>query len=271
MAHILITGGNGHLGRALTPRLRDAGHTVRILSRSPRPAKARDIEWAQASLDTGEGLDQALAGMDTIIHAATNAADARNVDVEGTRRLLDAAQRSRIGHVYYISIVGIDRDPLARFPYYRAKLAAERLVEASPVPWTILRAVQFHYLIDLLIGSLARLPIAFLPLDWKFQSLDTGEVAAHMVGTLAAGPSGRLPDVGGPQLMTLRQMADGWFKARGMSRPVVRLPLPFRFAQGFRLGQNTAPENPIGSITWAQWLEARYGSPTRLHTGGARA
>lgn len=73
MSRVLITGGNGMLGRALTAPLIEAGYTVRVSSRSPRSPKARpDVEWAQASLETGEGLAEAVAGVAVIIHCATS-------------------------------------------------------------------------------------------------------------------------------------------------------------------------------------------------------
>src|SRR3990172_2973042 len=146
---ILVTGGSGGLGSELVPRLA-AGHTVRILSRRPRPPSAT-TEWAQGELATGEGLAEAVAGVDMIVHAASSPfGKTRQVDVEGIRRLLPAAAPAT-PHLFYISIVGVDRIP---FPYYRAKLAAEKLVEEPAVPYTILRATQFHTLIDRLLRNL---------------------------------------------------------------------------------------------------------------------
>src|SRR2546429_5743133 len=120
---ILVTGGTGALGRVLVALLREGGHEVRVLSRR-----------TGADLLTGAGLAEALDGTDVIVHCAT---DGRH-DVDATRNLIAAASGQ---HLVYVSIVGIDRIP---FPYYRLKLACERLVEECGLPWTTLRATQFH-------------------------------------------------------------------------------------------------------------------------------
>src|SRR3712207_7965014 len=80
----------------------------------------------------------------------------RHVDVEGTERLLGVAGRAGVSHFHFISVVGVDRNPY--FPYYRLKLETERIVERSEVPWTILRATQFHGFILLFVRPLGRLP-----------------------------------------------------------------------------------------------------------------
>src|SRR6476661_1815773 len=156
MQRVLVTGGTGTLGRAVVDTFVKRGYTVRVMSRQARPPHAPDVEWAQADLATGQGLAAAVAGVDTIIHAATNSpastapakaparigaaatpagfgrvrdafggGKAESVDVAGTERLLAAARRAGVGHFIYVSIVGIEHVPLA---YYRHKLAAEALV-----------------------------------------------------------------------------------------------------------------------------------------------
>src|SRR5688572_10314303 len=149
MSKVLITGGNGLLGRALTPKLIDAGYTVRISSRSPRSSKARpDVEWAQASLETGEGLEAAVAGVDVILHCASDPTKLKQVEIEGTRRLLELAKRHNVSNFFYISIIGVDKVP---FKYYAAKYEAEQIIKASGVPYTILRAPQFYGFVDMVL------------------------------------------------------------------------------------------------------------------------
>src|SRR3990172_1724379 len=144
MSRVLITGGPGVLGREVAPRLATAGYTVRVVSRRAAPAEGAPTEWAQAQIETGEGL--AVAGVDVIVHCASSPfRRTRVVDVEGTRRLLEAAKAASVPHFVYISIVGIDRIPL---PYYKAKLAAERLIEESGAPYSIQWAPQFFTLLD---------------------------------------------------------------------------------------------------------------------------
>ncbi|MBI1886078.1 MAG: NAD(P)H-binding protein [Chloroflexi bacterium] len=258
MARALVTGGTGGLGRELLPRLAQAGYTVRVMSRRARPADADPaVEWARAALATGEGLGGAVADVDLVMHAASSPfRQTEEVDVRGTGRLLEAAAAAGVSHFFYISIVGIDRIP---FPYYRHKLAAESLIEQGHVPWSALRATQFHTLIDRFLHALVRLPVALLPADLRFQPVDTGEVAERMVAAAADGPRGRLPDLGGPEVLTLGELARAWLKARGRRAWLIRLPLPGRAAAGFRRGDNCTPEHAEGTITWAQWLSRRYG------------
>jgi uncharacterized protein YbjT (DUF2867 family) len=258
MKRILITGGTGVLGRELTPRLRAAGYTVRIMSRRPpRPGEDEGLEWAQASLVEGTGLSEALEGAGIVIHAASSPVK-RAVDVDGTARLLEAAKAAGIEHFVYISIVGIEQ---IDYSYYKNKLAAERLIEDSGLPYSIQRATQFHELIDRLLPTFTRLPVAFLPKNWQFQSISAAEVAERLVSVVEAGPSGRLEDIGGPEVLRLGEMAHSWLSAQGKHKPIVHLPVPGGLSAGFRDGLNTIPESRVGETTWSQWLEERYASP----------
>lgn len=245
------------MGSELAPRFAAAGYTVRVMSRRARSPKADpDNEWAQGDLTTGAGLTEAVASCDLIVHCATNSPMGRG-DARGTSNLCDAAKEAGGVPVFYISIVGIDKIPL---PYYKAKLACEKVLEESGVPWIIPRAVQFHSLIDMFFRAATRVPGIMLmpPASVKFQSMDTGEVAERMVGYVKEGQTGRLPDLAGPEFLTLGEMAKTWLEVRGMRR--VRVPLPFfgKIVDGFRKGYNCVPENPQGTITWRHWLERRY-------------
>ncbi len=258
MARILVTGGAGGLGKELVPLLRGAGHDVRIGSSRPKPDNLETgLEWAQGDLLTGDGLAQSVAGIETIVHCASSPfKKTRETDVEGTKLLLEAAQAAGVGHFYFISIVGVDRMTL---PYYKVKYAAEQAIEASGIPFTILRATQFHTLIDTFLRQLfKRGPFLFLPGAAKFQLIDTGEVAARMAETAANGPSGCLPDIGGPEVLTAAEIAKPWLKVSGVR--AIKVPVPaLGPAAQMAKGLNTCPENKFGKITWAQWLEKTYG------------
>ena len=212
-------------------------------------------EWAQADLETGQGIADALAGIDVIVHAASSPfKHTQQIDVEGTRLLLEQARVAGVAHVIYISIVGIDRIPYA---YYRAKLAAEELVKNGGIPWSILRATQFHYLVDLFFQAATKVPlVTLLPTDLQCQSIAESEVASRLCEIVVAGPSGRLPDLGGPEVLTTGEMVRTWLMLRGMHRRVLPLHLPGKVAQGFRRGYNTCPDQPLrGHITWTEWLQ----------------
>ena len=248
MARVLLTGGTGTLGRRLRPRLEAAGHDVRILSRRPGPAVA------QGDLVTGAGLDDAARDIDVIAHCATSPfRRTRRTDVDGTQRLLDAAGDSR-PHVVYVSIVGVDRIP---FPYYQAKLATEELVGRSGLPHTILRATQFHELLADLFG---RLPILPALRGVTLQPLDADECAARLAELVAGAPAGRVADIGGPHVRTMRDLARLYKDAWGSHRPVVGVPIAGKAARAFKAGHNVCPDNAYGKVTWEQWLMERFGS-----------
>ncbi len=253
MTRVLITGGTGVLGSDLVPRFAGAGYTVRIMSRRSRSADRDQAgEWAQAQLATGEGLAEAVSGADVIVHAASSPfRRTEAVDVSGTARLLEQAREAGVSHFFYISIVGIDRIPLG---YYKRKLAAEASIEQGGVPSSILRATQFHTLIDMQLRALLRFPIGLAPSDFRFQPIDPGEVADRVLEYVEVGPSGRLPDLGGPEVSILGDLARTWSQIRGLRRRVIRLPLPGKIAAGFRQGFNTTPEGKYGQVTWADWV-----------------
>jgi uncharacterized protein YbjT (DUF2867 family) len=258
MARVLVTGGTGVLGRELVSRLGKAGNTVRVMSRRTGASNAAgDVEWAQADVITGAGLADAVRDVDVILHAASSPQKkTRETDVEGTRRLLEAAKAACVSNFYYISIVGIDR---IKYGYYEAKLAAEKVIEGADVPHTILRATQFHPLLgDVFLPMLTRGPFMFLPGSLKFQLIDVGEVADHMVATLANGPGGHLPDIGGPEVQTAREIARHWMKARGKRYTTVPVPA-IGFMSSMAKGYNCCPGNKFGKITWREWLAKRYG------------
>ncbi len=265
MIRVVVTGGTGTLGREVVRRLAGADYTVRVMSRRPRPADlAPRLEWAQADLLSAAGLREALLDAQIIVHAATGSPAGHTrlidiwfgrVDIDGTQRLLEQARAAGVAHLIYISIVGIDRIP---FIYYRHKLAAEALVEQGGVPWSILRATQFHTLIDIFLRQLDRLPLFLLPSDLRCQPIDAGEVADRLCAAVAGPPAGRLADIGGPEVLSAGEMAKAWLAVRGRRRRILHLPLPGKVARGFRRGYNTCPEHKDGTITWAEWLGRAY-------------
>jgi len=259
MQTVLVTGGTGTLGRHIITTLVKNGHTARIMSRSSRPTTlTAGTEWAQANMETGQGISEAVSGVDTIIHTASSPFQhMQQVDIDGTKLLLEKSRIAGVAHIIYISIIGIERIPLS---YYRYKLAAEEAIINSGLPYSILRAAQFHPFIDLILQQLTKLPVlAFVPTDLKCQPIDAREVANSLCDIVDRGPSARLPDLAGPEVLTLGQMVQAQLKARKIQRIIVPLWLPGKVAQGFRKGYNTAPtEQCHGKITWSTWLQETY-------------
>jgi uncharacterized protein YbjT (DUF2867 family) len=250
---VLVTGASGTLGRPTVRAAHRSGWTVRAQSRQPRTrAPGETIDWVKADLATGNGVEAIVAGTHTILHLAGDPAKPRAVDIDGTRRLLDAARGADVQHIVYISIVGIERIPL---PYYRAKLQAEALVRESGLPHSILRATQFHELMHGMLSSLARFPFLVpIPAGLRFQSVAAAEVADRLVACLSRGPAGRLPDLGGPEILLVRDMARVWRSATRRRKPIVPLPVVGRVASAFRAGAGTVTDGDAGNVTWEDWL-----------------
>jgi uncharacterized protein YbjT (DUF2867 family) len=252
---ILVTGGTGTLGRHVVAGLRDAGEPVRLLSRRPGP------DTVVGDLRTGAGLAEAVRGVATVVHCATGRRY-RKIDVAGTRRLLAAARSADVGHMVYVSIVGVDRVP---FGYYRAKLEAERLVEASGIPWTILRATQFHELLYGGLRSYTKSPLLLLPKGFRFQPIAAADVAQRLAALARAAPAGRVADLGGPQIHPVADLLHAYLGAVRKRRAVVSVPVPGKAAAGFRAGGNLTPEHRDGRVTWDDYVRSRL---TRRPTGG---
>jgi uncharacterized protein YbjT (DUF2867 family) len=195
--------------------------------------------------------------MDVIVHTASAGyRNPKQIDIEGTRRLLEAASAMGVAHVVYISIVGIDRVPYA---YGAAKLAAEGIIQRSGVPWSILRATQFHYAIDVLLRFMSGLPpLAIVPTDFPLQPVSEDDVARRLVELVQAGPSSQVEEMGGPQVMTTGELARIWLKQRNWRRAIVPLWLPGKTASGVRQGGNTCPRHATGIETWEAWLQRHY-------------
>lgn len=250
---LLVTGGTGTLGRAFTEAAEAAGHRVRVMSRSAAPAaRAGGREWARADLVSGDGLETAVTGVDVVMHGASDPrGDPRATDVEGTGRLVEAARRAGVRHLVYPSIVGIDRIP---YPYYQAKLEAERRVAASGVPHTTVRITQFHSFVDAILSRVGRFLVMPLPTKARIQSIAVEEAAALLLGYAEGPAAGRAPDAGGPEILTLGEMARSWIGARRLRRWVVHAPFPGGLARAFREGHGTAPGGRVGKETWEEWL-----------------
>jgi uncharacterized protein YbjT (DUF2867 family) len=163
----------------------------------------------------------------------------------------------------YISVVGADRVPVvsgvdrAMFGYFAPKLAAERVVADSGLPWTTLRATQFHDLILTVARQMARLPVIPVPAGSRAQPVDTGEVADRLAELALGTPAGLVPDVAGPRVYGAAELFRGFLRARGKHRPIVPIRLPGKAAAAFRAGANLAPDRAVGRRTWEDFLAER--------------
>jgi uncharacterized protein YbjT (DUF2867 family) len=160
----------------------------------------------------------------------------------------------------YISVVGADRVPVdsgvdrAMFGYFGSKLAAERVVADSGLPWTTLRATQFHDLLLTTARQMARLPAIPVPAGFRFQPVDAAEVAARLVELALGRPAGLVPDMAGPRVYGMAELVRGYLRARRRHRPIVPVRLPGKAAAAFRAGANLAPDRAVGRRTWEGFL-----------------
>ena len=258
---VLVTGGTGHLGRDLVTQLLVRGRRVRVLARSP--GNDPRIEWARGDLATGAGLREALAGVATVVHAATFSPIARRgairptdlfttpsaVDVEGTGRLLDECRRAHVRHFLHMSIVGLSNEPGA-LPYNKMKLQAETMVRQSDLPWSVVRAGPFYYLLARLLASIRWLPWWPLPNE-VMDAVDTADVASYLVECIADGRHGMRDEIGGPEALLLPQLARQYLEARQLHRRVIPFNVAPRTAA--RMGLVEA-QGRRGTVGWREWL-----------------
>jgi uncharacterized protein YbjT (DUF2867 family) len=242
---ILVTGATGTLGRPTVALLRARERDVRVLSRKPGPDRY------VGDLTTGAGLAEALAGVDTVLHLATSAG---SKDLAQARIVVDACRAARVKHLVFISIVGVDVIP---YPYYRAKLGSEHIIENSGIPYTILRATQFHSFIAMFITMQRKLPVV-LSLDVPDQPIAVEEVAERLAELADAAPSGHVADIGGPEQIRLGEAIRLWQEAHGTRKPVWTLPLGGKTMRAFKDGLHMTPLPGYGRQTFAEYtaLEA---------------
>ena len=243
---VAVLGGTGTVGREVVARLAERGHRPIVLSR--RPTRDGGAEHRPVDLTTGVGVDAALAGVDVLVDVAQGG---RDVLVDGLARALGAARAAGVGHVVSLSILGSDRVPLG---YYAIKVAQEEGVRSGGVPWSIVRATQFHQLLDAAFAAATRrgvLPLVRVPL----QPVDPREVAAVLADRAEAGPSEDVELFAGPQVERVDELARAWARARGVRRLPLRLPAAGKVLRAVRQGELTDEAAPHGTITFAGWLE----------------
>jgi len=244
---VLVTGGTGRLGSRLIAPLQAAGHSVRQMSR-----RGTGPGGVRGDLATGLDLASAVGGAEVIVHAASDdQGDPWQVDVAGTRRLVEAVDRSRLRHLVYLSIVGVDRIP---YGYYRAKFAAEQVLLASGLPVTLLRVTQFHDYVDVLLDTARRGPVLPVPMGWRVQPVDVGEVAAHVVEVAGGPPTGGIVEFGGPEELSAADLARAWAGVRAPGTHVVATPLPGKLSSAFRDGAALPTGGARGLRTYGEHL-----------------
>jgi uncharacterized protein YbjT (DUF2867 family) len=246
---ILVTGATGQLGSALLRQLKDSDYEVKLTSRR-KPENIGDINWVYSDLLSGEGLEEAIKDIDVVIHAATSPMkNSEIIDVTGFGKFLDKLEN--IKHFIYPSIVGIEDIPMK---YYKHKLEAEALLKNSAVPYSIVRATQFHSFVESLLLSKPLFNRYIIPGNMKFQSVDVDEFANHLTSLIDLEPQGKIDDFGGPQIMTLREMAEQKIKINNEKNKVFSFSLPGNLYRALVEGKNTNTDQRKGKVTFENYL-----------------
>ena len=240
---IAVAGGTGTVGRHVVDVARERGHEVVVLARS-----------MGIDLVTGAGLDTALQGVDAVIDVTStstqSAAESERFFGTVTRNLLAAEQSAGVGHHLALGIVGSLDAP---FGYYAGKKVQEELVTSGPVPFTILRATQFHEFAQQLHSGYTFGPVILVP-KMVSQPVAAREVAERLV-ELTAAPAGRVEDLAGPRVEQMTDMVRAYGTAVGKRGVLVTVPLPGGFGKAMRDGTTLAgPSADLGGQTFDEWI-----------------
>ncbi len=242
-----MTGASGRLGPSLVQALQRDGDRLRQMSR-----RGTGPGGVRGDLATGSDLAQAVAGAELVVHAASDPRRAWEVDVAGTRRLVQAVDRGRLQHLVYVSIVGVDRIP---YSYYRAKYAAEQVLLASGLPVTIVRVTQFHGFVDELLATARKGPVLPVPMGWRAQPVDVRDAAAYLARVARQAPAGdEVLEFGGPEELAVADIARAWAAARESGTHVVSTPFPGRLSSAFRDGAALPASGERGQRTYTAHL-----------------
>ena len=241
---IVVLGGGGLIGTGLVKRLRERGHEVVAASRS-------------SGIDavTGAGLATALAGANVVVDVANSPSfeDAAVLEFfeASSRNLLAAGAASGVRHHVALSVVGADRLPDSG--YMRAKVAQESLINASKVPYTILRATQFFEFLGPIAGpgtGTVRLPSA------PMQPLAADDVAAALADVAMGSPANGVLEVAGPESLSIAAFVGKALAASGDKRTVVADPQARYYGAALDdLGLKPRNPNPrIGPTRFEEWV-----------------
>lgn len=257
---ILVTGGTGGLGHRVVERLHAEGRHVRVLSRRPHPPDG-GTEYVVGDLAKNEGVEAAIAAAEIVIHCA--GVGKIKEDASQAQNLVTAARRARVRHLVSISVVGAERIPVktavdrSMFAYFESQRAKERVIEASGLPWSNLRATQFHDgFILAMVRAMSKMPVVPMPAATRFQPVDADEVADAFVELALGDAVGQAPDIAGPKIYDAEYLMRSYLEAVGKHRPMWKIRMPGGAAAAVRAGANLAPSRAVGRRTWEDFLKS---------------
>src|SRR3989440_1954986 len=243
---IVVLGGTGLIGAKLVSLLRSEGHEV--IAASPSLG---------INSITGEGLTEALIEAQVVVDVTNAPSWEDNAVLEffetSTRNLLAAEKKTGVGHHIALSIVGCDRLPASG--YLRAKIAQEKLIKASPIPYTIVRATQFFEFVGGIAqsateGQTVRLPPVLM------QPIVADDVAAVMADVALAEPLNGTFDLAGPEPIRQDELVRQFLTATGDARTVITDPKALYFGITVNDQSLTPGDHPrLGPTRFADWLK----------------
>lgn len=236
---IAVVGATGNIGSRVVGLLGSAGHEPVAISRS-----------VGVDVISGAGLAEALDGCEVVVDASSFLTDPEESFATATRNLLAAEADAGVRHHVALSIVGVER--VDGNPHYAGKRAQEALIEAGPVPWSILQATQFHDF-PLMMADRQRRGDEVRLIPRVMQPVDPDEVAAYLVEVAVAAPRGRV-ELAGPRIEELIDLARRSLAARGDTVTVVPVDVEQAPPRDALL---PGPESRIGTVTFDEWLAAQ--------------
>ena len=239
---ILVTGGTGFIGKALIRHLVEFGHPVRTLIRpsekSPNLPRGVAVDVAVSSLTDERGLRAAMVGIDTVFHLASGEwrgprESLMQIDIQGTRALVDTARDADVKRFFYLSHLGADR--ASAYPVLKAKGIAEEFIRRSDLDYTILRSAIVYGPNDSFTTGIAKvlsaLPgIFLLPGDGgvQLQPLWIEDLVTALSWSLEDPETlNRTIEIGGPEYLTFRQMVALIIQETGLRRIIVPMGAPY--------------------------------------------
>ena len=238
--NVVIVGATGFVGSHLVPHLAGAGHAVIAVSRTGRrlPAWTDAVEARAADVTSGSGLAEALAGAEAVVHLVAIPRESRGrtfeeVNVRGTRNVVEAAERAGIRRFVHLSVMGVVDDPKLR--YLRSKARGEQIVRGSSLEWVVLRPSLMFGASDgffNIVKTTLRFwspGIVAIPGrgDTRFQPLSADDLAIAVERSLTdADRAGSVYELGGPDWLTYRQIVDEVMRVTGMRRLKLPVPIP---------------------------------------------
>jgi uncharacterized protein YbjT (DUF2867 family) len=274
---ILVTGATGFVGSNLVRRLRHDDIAVRALVRNPAKGQAlKDIgvDIAEGDVSDKASLEKAVAGCERVVHLVgiiqeTPGATFRTVHVDGTRNVLDAAQKAGVRQVFYQSALGTR--PGAKSMYHRTKWEAEELVRAGTIPYTILRPSiiygpgdRFTMRLSDMIKRSPVLPVIGTGRS-RVQPLYIDDEVSCIVKAITGDAFlNEMYEIGGPDQLTYEEVTVAIADALGIYRPTLHMPL-FLVRNAARLLESVLPVPPVTTDQLIMFQEDNVCSMRDIH------